>query len=137
MHLKLQKLHAFAMWRTNNLPDFMSNQSETPKPPGTHLPCPDMGRMLKTHLKKRRMTKASLSENLGIHRTGVGRMLKRDTIQTDALWEACHTLRYNFFADLAAMLPAEYESEAVGRARAELEEVKKERDLLKGMLMGR
>jgi hypothetical protein len=69
---------------------------------------PDTGALLKAFFKKRRISKAALARTLNrASKTLVG-FVKRSSIQTAVLWEICHALKHNFFADIAAQLPATY-----------------------------
>jgi restriction endonuclease S subunit len=37
---------------------------------------------------------------------------KNSTLQTAILWEICHALKHNFFADIAVQLPPTYTTQA-------------------------
>jgi hypothetical protein len=40
---------------------------------------------------------------------------KNSTLQTAILWEICHALKHNFFADIAAQLPSHLHHASTGR----------------------
>ena len=69
---------------------------------------PDTGALLKAFFRKRRISKAALARTLNRASNTLVGFVKRNSIQTAVLWEICHALKHNFFADIAAQLPATY-----------------------------
>jgi transcriptional regulator with XRE-family HTH domain len=69
---------------------------------------PNTGELLKAFYKKRRIHKAALARILNRRGSTMAEFEKNASIQTAVLWEICHALKHNFFADLAAQLPAAY-----------------------------
>lgn len=74
----------------------------------TERPAPNTGEMLKVVYKKRRIYKAALARKIKRRASTLASFSKNHTIQTAVLWELSHALKHNFFADIAAQLPAEY-----------------------------
>lgn len=69
---------------------------------------PHTGKMLKAFYKKNRIYKAALARTLNRAFNTIADYEKNHTIQTALLWEICHALKHNFFADIAALLPTTY-----------------------------
>ena len=69
---------------------------------------PNTGELLKVFIKKKRLSKAALSRTLNRATNTLVGFIKGKTIQTAVLWEICHALKHNFFADIAAQLPNTY-----------------------------
>ena len=102
----------------------MNNPEQPPQPATRMDDAPHTGNMIAAALKARGLSQARLARKTGRDNSGLGRLAKRHSIQTDTLWEMCHALRYNFFADLAAALPPDYQSTAPPALQAELDETK-------------
>ena len=75
-------------------------------------PSPDTGALIKSFFAQRRTYKSALARLLGVTPDAVYLFAKRPSIQTDTLWKLCHALKHNFFADIAAGLPAEFSTTA-------------------------
>ena len=71
---------------------------------------PNTGELFKTYFKQKRIRKAALARFLNRSVNTLSTYIKNDTIQTAVLWELCHALKHNFFADIAAQLPSTYTS---------------------------
>ena len=71
---------------------------------------PNTGEMLRAFYKKRRIHKAALARLLHRRANTMAEFEKNASIQTAILWELCHALKHNFFADIAAQLPSTYTS---------------------------
>lgn len=108
-------------------------------------PAPSTGKMLEAYIQNNRIYQSALSRLLNRHKSSIAAFRSRATIQTAILWEICHALKHNFFADIAAQLPTEYsvlpqeneqqrESDELIALKEELISVKSERDTLKAML---
>ena len=63
------------------------------------------GQLLKQRLRERGVSAAELGRRLGRGRETIRRFFKNPTIQTSILLEISTALHYNFFKDLAALLP--------------------------------
>jgi len=73
---------------------------------------PNTGELLKTFFKQRRIRKAALARLMNRSFNTLSTYQKNDTMQTSVLWEICHALKHNFFADIAAQLPGTYTTNA-------------------------
>ena len=99
-----------------------------------------VGEMLAKYAKAKRIYKAAWSRHQGIRKDTVTGYFKKQTMQTNTLFDICYVLKYNFFADLAASLPAEFPHEAnalnekLAALEKENEKLKTENELLKGLL---
>ena len=69
---------------------------------------PHTGELLKDFFKKRRIRKAALSRLINRSPKTLATYGKNSTLQTAILWEICHALKHNFFADIAVQLPSTY-----------------------------
>ena len=88
------------MKETKNLP----NQESTP--------APNTGAMLSSYFKEKRIRKSALARWINREPNTLYSFEKKASIQTSILWEICHALHYNFFADLAAQLPTSYATQS-------------------------
>ncbi|GEM_PF-515762 len=79
---------------------------------------PHTGNMLQAFYKKRRIYRAALSRHIGISQFTLYAYNKRSNMQTNVLWRLCHGLQHNFYADIAAQLPAHYTTDAVADTTA-------------------
>ena len=68
--------------------------------------------LLKTFFLQRRIRKAALARLMNRSFNTLSTYQKNDTMQTAILWEICHALKHNFFADIAAQLPPTYTTQA-------------------------
>ena len=73
---------------------------------------PNTGELLKTFFKQRRIRKAALARLMNRSFNTLSTYQKNDTLQTAILWEICHALKHNFFADIAVQLPSTYTTNA-------------------------
>ena len=74
--------------------------------------CPDVGKVIRTHIKKRRISKAALSRNVNHNHQALHSILQRHSLQLQTLWELSVAMRHNFLLDLAAQLPADFTTNA-------------------------
>lgn len=111
----------------------------------TAAPAPSTGEMLSKYITDKRIYQSALARLLNRNQSAISEFRKGATIQTAILWEICHALKYNFFADIAAQLPADYpfSAENTNKENTETEVdslqkenamLKMERDMLKSML---
>ena len=63
------------------------------------------GQLLKQRLREQGLSAAELGRRLGRGRETIRRFFKNPTIQTSILLEISIALQYNFFKELAALLP--------------------------------
>mgnify|MGYP006245617797 FL=1 len=69
------------------------------------VPSFHLGQILHTYIKKHRLSQAALARDINKSPRAIAMYLKRPSLQVNTLMELCIGLRYNFFSDLAAMLP--------------------------------
>ena len=99
--------------------------------------CPDVGKVIRTHIKKRRISKAALSRNVNHNHQALHSILQRHSLQLQTLWELCVAMRHNFLLDLAAQLPADFTTHAPDPTLAqqeELEQLREENKILSAKL---
>ena len=102
----------------------------------------DVGAMLTTFFTKHRLSKSALARHIGVTPSQVFSFLNGKSIKTSALLAISHAFQHNFFADIAATLPAHYvvehpETALQDRIKAletQLNIVTAERDVLKEVL---
>jgi DNA-binding Xre family transcriptional regulator len=80
---------------------------------------PDTGKMIDAYFSEKRIRKNALSRLMGKNISSILAFQKKPSIQTKTLWELCHALKYNFFADLAAELPETFGKKATSNEQAE------------------
>lgn len=73
----------------------------------------DIGLMLKTFIKKRKIHKSALARKLNKSYTTLVFYLKKPSIHIEVLLEISLALKHNFFADIAALLPKDFTTEAI------------------------
>ena len=93
-------------------------------------PSPNLGRALKLHLKESKTTPTKLGALLNRSSSNVSQYLKRESFQTQILWDISHALQYNFFADLAAQLPEHFAQHANAQTQ-KMKALTTENELLK------
>ena len=80
---------------------------------------PNIGELLRAYFKEKRIRKSGLARVMNRRPDTIYGYEKNSSIQTAILWELCHALQYNFFADLAAELPETYAKKATNNEQAE------------------
>ncbi|MBC7523982.1 MAG: hypothetical protein H7239_06050 [Flavobacterium sp.] len=101
-------------------------------------PAPHSGQLLTTYFKEKRTRKSALARVLNRRPDTIYGYEKNSTIQTAILWELCHALQYNFFADIAAQLPASYatksalttQADKIAQLEQEISTLNREKNLL-------
>jgi plasmid maintenance system antidote protein VapI len=66
------------------------------------------GQLLKQHLQEQGISAAELGRRMGRGRETISRFFKNPTIQTSILLEISIALHYNFFRQVAHLLPPRY-----------------------------
>ncbi len=79
------------------------------------------GKLIRATLESKGISQALLARMNHKHVSTIGDQLKRTTIQTNVLWELSLTLKHNFFAEIAALLPADFTPENAALAAKNLE----------------
>lgn len=92
---------------------------------------PHIGSMLRKYIKTNRLAQSAWARRQGVHHTNVARYLKQSTMQVDTLFTICFALRYNFFKEIAAALPAEMPPATQHESEQQLEALKQENEQLK------
>lgn len=73
---------------------------------------PHSGKLLLAYFKEKRIRKSALARLMNCRPDTVYGFEKNSSIQTAILWELSHALQHNFFADIAALLPETYTTDA-------------------------
>ena len=73
---------------------------------------PSVGNLLANYIEKNRIYKSSLARKMNRSDSTILQFTKQQSVQSSILWEISHALKHNFFADLAAQLPADYTTDA-------------------------
>lgn len=68
---------------------------------------PHIGKAFRAHIKKKHLKVGTVAHNIHREVNTVRAYYKRHSMQTSILWELSLALKHNFFADIAAQLPAE------------------------------
>ncbi len=88
------------------------------------IAAPHTGIMIRSYMKGIGVNHADIGRRTDRNTTTVHALLKRHSMQSAIMWEMCHALKHNFFADLAAQLPEDYGSAAQNKLAAENAELK-------------
>ena len=73
---------------------------------------PNVGQLLKNHLRQHRLRRGVLAGLLGRSYSTVYNYQESPNMQTHILWELSTALNHNFFMDLAAQLPPAFTTNA-------------------------
>ena len=89
-----------------------------------------IGSILSSYINKKRIAQAAIARALGVKSSTLAYYLKQPSIQSKTLLEISKILKYNFFMDIAQMLPDTYRTgtdifEERDKRIAELEEENK------------
>lgn len=68
-----------------------------------------VGNMIQSCIDGHLLKRTTVAKAMGVPNTTIYAYEKRASCSTDNLLRFCHALRYNFFADIARSLPAQYE----------------------------
>jgi type III secretory pathway component EscV len=101
---------------------------------------PHIGQILTAYYKKKKIYQAALARDMNRTVNTMVSYKKNHSMQTAVLWELCHVLKYNFFADLAVALPdtfgrnnneaLEEKDKEITTLQAEVTRLQQEKDLL-------
>lgn len=69
---------------------------------------PHIGQLLQQYIKKHHVNSAQLARSLGRAPITISAYKKNESIQAGILYELCHALQYNFFAEIAHTLPIQF-----------------------------
>lgn len=108
---------------------------------------PHIGQMLSNYYKKKKIRQAALARDMSRHVSTIADYKKNNSMQTAVLWQLCHVLKYNFFADLAAELPSSFgyngsdvpgeKDEEIMKLRTEIARLQGDKELLMELLKGK
>jgi hypothetical protein len=108
------------------------------------LEMPHLGEMLQTYFDRKRTYQAALARAIKREPDTLRKYKQQHSLQAAILWELSHALKYNFFADLAAALPADFEkasSSEMDEKNAEIADLRnqvalleRDKELLKEMM---
>lgn len=65
----------------------------------------DIGEMLFQYIQKRRLPQVSIARKMGVSPKTIQYLLKKDSLQCQDVCDMSIALQYNFFKDIAALLP--------------------------------
>ena len=71
-----------------------------------------IGSLIKSYIDRNKIVKAALARKVNRTDSGVLRLQKQASLQAGIILELSHALKHNFFADIAAQLPATYTTDA-------------------------
>ena len=83
------------------------------------------GKLLDDYLRKNRIAKTSLAADINRNKVSVLKYTQNISIQTGILIDICYALKYNFFQEMANLLPKEFDFTPV----IDKEKVARENDL--------
>lgn len=89
------------------------------------------GDMLRRHIQKNRYFISALARDTGKNYYSVRALLRRSSLQTDALVDMSMALRHNFFKEIAALLPGDFPPHDDATHETEKEALRKEIEALK------
>jgi hypothetical protein len=71
-----------------------------------------VGELIKTYIKNKRIFKSALARKMHKRDADILRYQKSESLKTEVLFQLSEALEHNFFADIAALLPADYSIDA-------------------------
>lgn len=71
-----------------------------------------IGELVKEYIKNKRIFKSALARKMNKRDTDILRYQNSESLKTEVLFQLSDALEHNFFADIAALLPANYTNEA-------------------------
>ncbi len=101
---------------------------------------PNIGTILASHIRKNKISQASLARAMSKTPTAIIGYKKAASMQTKTLWKISRLLKHNFFMDIAQMLPDTFSTETDifethNKRIAELEEEVKTLKIEKAVLL--
>lgn len=97
----------------------------------TRIPAPNIGQMLKKHVRKYRLFQSGWARQQGVTPKTIGTYLKNPTMRIDTLFLICQVLEYNFFTEIAQQLPDKMLPRVQHESEEQLEVLKQENEQLK------
>ncbi len=105
-----------------------------------------IGNMIKSYIDQHNVTRTYIAERMNTPNTAIYSYEKRQYIHCQTLMRICMATKYNFFMDVANMLPREFGSNAklvsdkdslIAQQVTEISKLTLENNLLKELIMGR
>ena len=87
---------------------------------------PHIGQFLRKYVKEKRIYQAAWGRRQGVTAVTIARYFKRETMKISTLFTISQVLKYNFFREIADMLPPEFPSRTEHPLVVENEKLKKE-----------
>ena len=84
---------------------------------------PNVGEMLKNHIRKNRLHRGVLARIMGKSYNTVYAYQRSQSMSTNVLWKLSTALKHNFFMDLAAQLPPEFSTYAPDPTQPHLQRI--------------
>ena len=72
----------------------------------------NVGQLVKNYIDTKRIAKSAVARKIGKDDDDVMRYQKNASLKTEVLLALSHAMEHNFFADIAALLPSHYTTEA-------------------------
>ncbi len=85
------------------------------------------GNFLKQYVKKNRIRQSGWARKAGLNVKTVSGYLKQPTMWIETLLGICHTLNYNFFKEIAALLPPDMPPVTQNPLQARIDELEKQK----------
>ena len=105
-----------------------------------------IGAMIKSYIDQRNLSRTFVAQQMNTPNTAIYAYEKRQYIHCQTLMRICMATKYNFFMDIANMLPKEFGSNAklvsekdalIAQQTAEINKLTLENNLLKELIIGR
>lgn len=71
-----------------------------------------VGQLIKSYIDTKRIAKSAVARKIGKTDNDMLRYQRSASLKTEVLLMLSHALQHNFFADIAALLPAHYNTDA-------------------------
>ena len=100
----------------------------------------NVGQLLQRVIQEKKLVKSLVARKTQRKPTGFQQFIKQKSTQASILWELCHAMRHNLFADLAQELPKEFtrlhpedtsKDEEIARLRHRIEILEAQLEVLK------
>lgn len=105
-----------------------------------------VGSMIKAHIEKNNLVRTHIAWKMNIPNTAIYGYENRHELKTATLVRICTALKYNFFMDLANLMPQDFahnmtlsspKDDLIKQLTEEIQKLKSENSLLKELIMGR
>ena len=72
----------------------------------------NVGQLIKNYIDTKRIAKSAVARKIGKYDATIVRYQKNASLKTEVLLALSHAMEHNFFADIAALLPSHYTTDA-------------------------